>query len=72
MVVHSPPHEQTLGLDKRLQLSSPVLIEVYMKKEEENNAYVVVEYISTDQLGRRYSARLRPLASEHTAYLKTT
>ncbi len=56
MVVHSPPHEQTLGLDKRLQLSSPVLIEVNLKETPSRRIIVTssLKRKSTDQLGNTY------------------
>jgi hypothetical protein len=53
MVVHSPPHEQTLCLDNRLQLSSPVLVEVDMKEPPRRRRMVTssLKRKSTDQLG---------------------
>jgi hypothetical protein len=83
MVVYSPPHEQTLGLDKRLRLSSPVLIEVDMKEntEEENNGNVVFKKKIHGSAGKYIGgqALLRPPAppplytlASYTVHLKTT
>jgi hypothetical protein len=79
MVVHSPPHEQTLGLDKRLQLSSPVLIEVDMKEIPRRRITVTSSLNKYPRISWKIHKGAgvtppcpRPLASEHAAYLKTT